>query len=125
MGIDRWLGLRTVTHSLSASHLSALVGWMRPRMYERRKREISAKDKELQDLMDVVNSGQDKINRLNQQWIERLQRLTEKLHARFSMYMKQVGKWIGANVVEKGQGVVPRGHRHHFVSNIIENPALI
>lgn len=95
-------------------------------MYERRKREqISAKEKELQELMDVVKSGQDKINRLNQQRIERLQRLTEKLNARFSMYMKQVSKWMEEKVIEKGRGIVPRGGRHHFVINVIIDPALL
>lgn len=60
------------------------------RLYEQRKREIESKTKELETLLNTVNNGQEKIEKIKVDWLQKLQNLTDKVNARFSHYMRQM-----------------------------------
>jgi len=59
-------------------------------LYERRKKEIEAKRRELNAVLDVCNNGQSKIDAKRREWEEKLQCLAQKLDVRFTTYMKQM-----------------------------------
>lgn len=60
------------------------------REYAKRKREMEAKRKELEELTNQCEHGQDALDNVAKPWKSKLEKLTHKLHIKFGAYMKQM-----------------------------------